>query len=84
MCESEQKRYVASGEWQAPVIEGLFIRILSERRRSAQVQKGTRAYGCSRMQGYLFGEAVSAREFEKLLTAPPYWWMRRERPEAAA
>ncbi len=34
------------------------------------------SYGCNRMQGHLFAEALPAREFENLLDAPPYWWMR--------
>ena len=35
------------------------------------------SYGCNRMQGFLFGEALEPRAFEELLTAPPFWWMRK-------
>ena len=38
------------------------------------------SYGCSRMQGYLFGEATDATTFEYLLSAPAFWWM-QERGE---
>ena len=34
------------------------------------------SYGCSRMQGHLFSEAVEPESFAELLTAPPFWWMR--------
>jgi diguanylate cyclase (GGDEF)-like protein len=37
------------------------------------------SYGCSRMQGYLFGEPVEANALAELLGAPPFWWM-REKP----
>ncbi len=33
------------------------------------------SFGCSRMQGFLFGEATDATSFEYLLTAPNFWWM---------
>ncbi len=44
------------------------------------------SYGCSRMQGYLFGEATDATTFEYLLSAPAFWWMqdRAEQRKAAA
>ena len=35
------------------------------------------SYGCNRMQGYLFSEAVEPDVLEQLLSAPPFWWMRR-------
>lgn len=34
------------------------------------------SYGCSRMQGYLFGEAIEADDFTQQLEAPPFWWLR--------
>ena len=34
------------------------------------------SYGCARMQGHLFSEAVEADEFTRLLSAPHFWWMR--------
>jgi EAL domain-containing protein (putative c-di-GMP-specific phosphodiesterase class I) len=34
------------------------------------------SYGCNRMQGHLFSEAVEAAAFPALLEAPPFWWMR--------
>ncbi|HTO52754.1 MAG TPA: EAL domain-containing protein [Myxococcota bacterium] len=34
------------------------------------------SYGCARMQGHLFSEAVESDEFTRLLSAPPFWWMR--------
>ena len=35
------------------------------------------AYGCYRMQGFLFGEATEPERFTSLLSEPPFWWMRR-------
>ena len=35
------------------------------------------SYGCKRMQGHLFSEAVEPDVLEQLLSAPPFWWMRR-------
>ena len=35
------------------------------------------SYGCNRMQGFLFSEAVEPDVLEQLLSAPPFWWMRR-------
>ena len=35
------------------------------------------SYGCARMQGYLFGEAIEPDEFTRKLEAPPFWWLRR-------
>ncbi len=35
------------------------------------------SYGCSRMQGYLFGEAITPDEFTRKLDEPPFWWIRR-------
>jgi len=34
------------------------------------------SYGCSRMQGFLFGEASEPDEITRLLAAPPFFWMR--------
>ena len=34
------------------------------------------SYGCSRMQGHLFSEAIEPERFAGLLTVPPFWWMR--------
>jgi diguanylate cyclase (GGDEF)-like protein len=34
------------------------------------------SYGCSRMQGYLFGHAVEPDDFARQLEAPPFWWLR--------
>ncbi len=34
------------------------------------------SYGCARMQGYLFGEAIEPDEFTRKLEAPPFWWLR--------
>jgi diguanylate cyclase (GGDEF)-like protein len=34
------------------------------------------SYGCNRMQGHLFSEAIEPEGFAKLLSAPPFWWMR--------
>ena len=34
------------------------------------------SYGCSRMQGHLFSEAVEADGLTRLLSAPQFWWMR--------
>jgi diguanylate cyclase (GGDEF)-like protein len=36
------------------------------------------SYGCSRMQGYLFGAATEPERLGELLTAQPFFWMRRE------
>jgi EAL domain-containing protein (putative c-di-GMP-specific phosphodiesterase class I) len=36
------------------------------------------SYGCSRMQGHLFGEAVESERLVKLLSARPFFWMGRE------
>jgi diguanylate cyclase (GGDEF)-like protein len=35
------------------------------------------SFGCSRMQGFLFGEAMEPELLTRLLRAPPFWWMRR-------
>ena len=35
------------------------------------------SYGCNRMQGYLFSEAVEPKAFEELFSMPPFWWMRK-------
>ena len=45
MCESEQKRHVAAGEWQATGIGGLFICVSLEMRRCTNGQKSIRAGG---------------------------------------
>jgi diguanylate cyclase (GGDEF)-like protein len=37
------------------------------------------SYGCSRMQGHLFAEASEPDEITRLLSAPPFWWMRGSR-----
>ena len=37
------------------------------------------SYGCSRMQGYLFGEATEPERLGELLAAQPFFWMRREK-----
>jgi len=42
------------------------------------------SYGCSRMQGYLFGEATDATTFEYLLSAPAFWWMQEQAAEGRA
>jgi diguanylate cyclase (GGDEF)-like protein len=34
------------------------------------------SYGCSRMQGHLFSEAVEPEAFTEILANPPFWWMR--------
>jgi diguanylate cyclase (GGDEF)-like protein len=34
------------------------------------------SYGCSRMQGYLFGEGIEPDQFTRQLDAPPFWWIR--------
>jgi EAL domain-containing protein (putative c-di-GMP-specific phosphodiesterase class I) len=34
------------------------------------------SYGCNRMQGHLFSEATEPDEVTRLLSAPPFWWMR--------
>ncbi len=34
------------------------------------------SYGCNRMQGHLFSEAIEPERFAELLTMPPFWWMR--------
>ncbi len=34
------------------------------------------SYGCNRMQGHLFSQAVEPELLERLLSAPPFWWMR--------
>ena len=34
------------------------------------------SYGCARMQGYLFGEAIEPDDFTRQLEAPPFWWLR--------
>lgn len=36
------------------------------------------SYGCARMQGHLFSEAVEPERLGELLDAPPFFWMRRE------
>jgi diguanylate cyclase (GGDEF)-like protein len=36
------------------------------------------AYGCNRMQGHLFGEAVEAERFESVLASPPFFWLQGE------
>lgn len=35
------------------------------------------SYGCSRMQGHLFGEATEPERLGELLAAAPFFWMRR-------
>jgi diguanylate cyclase (GGDEF)-like protein len=42
------------------------------------------SYGCSRMQGFLFGKPSPAATFESWLDNPPFRWIQGERPEAAA
>ncbi len=42
------------------------------------------SFGCSRMQGFLFGEATDATSFEYLLTAPNFWWMADDEDAAGA
>src|SRR5690606_34558788 len=37
------------------------------------------SYGCNRMQGFLFSEALEADDLGRLLDAKPFWWMRGER-----
>ena len=34
------------------------------------------SYGCNRMQGHLFSQAVEPALLDGLLSAPPFWWMR--------
>ena len=34
------------------------------------------SYGCNRMQGHLFSPAIEPELLERLLSAPPFWWMR--------
>lgn len=36
------------------------------------------SYGCTRMQGYLFGKPVPATVFEQWLENPPFRWMQGE------
>ncbi len=42
------------------------------------------SYGCSRMQGFLFGKPVPAQIFERWLDNPPFRWIQGERNEAAS
>ncbi len=35
------------------------------------------SYGCNRMQGHLFSEAVESEIFATLFSVPPFWWMRK-------
>jgi diguanylate cyclase (GGDEF)-like protein len=42
------------------------------------------SYGCSRMQGFLFGKPVPAATFETWLDNPPFRWIQGERTETAA
>jgi len=42
------------------------------------------SYGCSRMQGFLFGKPAPAQVFERWLDNPPFRWIQGERSEAAA
>ena len=41
------------------------------------------SYGCSRMQGHHFAQAVAPETLAELLAAPPFWWMRRPAPETS-
>ena len=41
------------------------------------------SYGCTRMQGYLFGKPVPAEIFEEWLDNPPFRWMQGEQNAAA-
>ncbi len=34
------------------------------------------SYGCNRMQGHLFSEAVEPEAFAELFSVPPFWWVR--------
>jgi diguanylate cyclase (GGDEF)-like protein len=40
------------------------------------------SYGCNRMQGHLFSQAIEPELLERLLSAPPFWWMRQAKPTA--
>ena len=40
------------------------------------------SYGCNRMQGHLFSQAVEPELLEELLSAPPFWWMRQAKHSA--
>jgi diguanylate cyclase (GGDEF)-like protein len=42
------------------------------------------SYGCSRMQGFLFGKPVPAQVFERWLDNPPFRWVQGERNEATS
>jgi hypothetical protein len=34
------------------------------------------------MQGHLFSQAIEPELLERLLSAPPFWWMRQAKPTA--
>jgi diguanylate cyclase (GGDEF)-like protein len=42
------------------------------------------SYGCSRMQGFLFGKPAPSEIFESWLDNPPFRWIQGERTEPAA
>jgi EAL domain-containing protein (putative c-di-GMP-specific phosphodiesterase class I) len=42
------------------------------------------SYGCTRMQGYLFGKPVPAEIFQTWLADPPFQWATDERGAAEA
>ena len=42
------------------------------------------SYGCSRMQGFLFGKPVPAEVFERWLHDPPFQWVQGEAEQADA
>jgi diguanylate cyclase (GGDEF)-like protein len=42
------------------------------------------SYGCSRMQGFLFGKPVPAETFERWLHDPPFQWVQGDAEQASA
>jgi diguanylate cyclase (GGDEF)-like protein len=42
------------------------------------------SYGCNRMQGYLFSEAVEPEAFADFFSVPPFWWMRNTARRASS
>lgn len=42
------------------------------------------SYGCNRMQGFLFSEAVEPEAFAHFFSVPPFWWMRNTARRASS
>ncbi|RIL06610.1 MAG: hypothetical protein DCC71_05995 [Proteobacteria bacterium] len=55
----------------------LDLTTIAEGVETAEQMQLLASYGCSRMQGHLFSEAIEPPRIADVLGAPPFFWMRR-------